>query len=338
VHDQALARSHAYGLLSQLFQHGPTPDLLSLVRSIPELAAVLPESLEPDEMAAAYQRLFGFNVFPFESIFLGMENLLGGPVTDGVAASYRRMGFHPNQADLSGDHVGVELALLSFLCGAEADALEDNQPDEARRMERLQQNFLDEHLLCWLPALAQSIRQQVDDRFLPRNEPGSQFFIAVAELTLAVVLSHRDELTGAGFASEIRFELPASPRLLDNDQTRLADIAKFLITPAFSGIYLSRDDIGRLAQRGGLPRGFGDRQTMLVNVLRSAAKYDQLTDLLDSLKLVVKEWREMYASSPVADHAFMRPIAKAWLEKLGRTAALLGELETIIQALQTDQP
>lgn len=336
-HDQAMARSHAYQLLGQLFLRGLTPDLLPYVRSVPDLAAALPGIPDPDETAAAHQHLFGFNVFPFESIFLGTDNLLGGPVTERVLESYGDMGFYPDQADHSADHVGTELGFLSFLCGAEADAIEDDQPNATQGMRSLQQDFLDKHLLCWLPALVQSIHQQTDRSFGRASEVDfHQFFAGLADLTLETVLAHRAELATHGFAAAAQLELPPSPNLLDNDKTGLADIARFLITPAYSGFYLSRDDVGQLAQLGGLPRGFGDRQNMLVNVLRVAGKYQQLTEILDSLKRLVNRWRTMYTSPPVAAHVFMDQIATAWQEKLANTSTLLDELEAVIRDSHID--
>lgn len=299
----AAARSHLYALFGRLFHRGVTPDLLPDLRELPELAAHLDDPFDADEAAAAHHRLFHFAVFPYESIFLHPDSLLGGEIAAAVSDFYQRAGFTPPTETLP-DHVGLELTLLSFLTGAEAG-------NDAPAWQVWQRHFLDWHLLRWLPALVQAVRQQ-----------GHPFFTALADLALAVVLDHRAALADQPPAATPTFRLPAPPDLLADAHTGLAEIAGYLLTPACSGIYLSRDDIGRLAQAQGLPSGFGGRHHMLTNLLRSAAQYDGVDAIMGALQEQVGQWRAFFAAV-AADNPSMMEVAAAWQTRQSATLDLL---------------
>ena len=312
---EATARSRAYDLFGRLFAGGPTAGLLPTVHAIPDLAASLPATLDTDHAAAAHQHLFGFNVFPHESIFLGAGSELGGPVADGVRAFYRRAGYRADASLPAGDHLAGELGLLAFLASAEADAWEDGETGHAERIRALQRDFLDLHLLRWLPPLVQAIRQQA--------EP---FYRALAGLTQDLALDHRSRLGDDLLAPAAPFYLPPLPDLLADKRTGLRDIATHLLTPAYSGLYLSRDDIARLARSGHLPRGFGERRQMLTNLLRSAAEYDSLPRLLADVGLLVGGWRGAYRAFGEQGLPAATGIAAVWLERLAATEALLDQV------------
>jgi TorA maturation chaperone TorD len=314
----ALARSRSYALFGRLFLSGPSPEVLAYVRAIPELAGTLPETINEDEVAADYQHLFGFNIFPHESIFLDPAGLLGGPVSESVLHSYTRVGYNAGVSSDNADHIGHELNCLAFLCGAEADAWEDDRPDAAGRMALLQVEFLDRHLLGWLPALVLAIRQQ--------RQP---FYSALADLLLDLVISHRSD-PNQGPAGA--FLLLEPPDLLADEQAGLRDIVAYLLTPAYSGIYLARDDIGRLARQQTLPRGFGGRRQMLQNLLRSAANYDMLELLLQDLSELIKGWETAYGD--MATDPVLKPFAGTWRTQAAGTLTMLSAMRTRLQSLE----
>ena len=278
----ALARSRIYSLLGQIYLSGLKEEDLDRVRAVPDLASVVPEPFQTDEAAADHQHLFGFNVFPYESIFLDVTGLMGGDVTDDVVASYQAAGYSGWEGSEGADHIGREFSCMAFLCGAEHDAWEDQLPVAARRMAGLQAKFLDRHLLRWLPPFVLAIR-----------EHGQPFYKAAADLTLDVVTDHRVRAAGQIVTT---YRLPSKPDLLGDENTGLKEIAATLLTPAYSGLYLSRDDIGRLAQRHKLPRGFGGRQNMLLNLLRSAANYGGSVAMLTELQSLAARWAIEYGA------------------------------------------
>ena len=302
AYETALARSRAYALLSHLYLRGLTPDVLPQVATIDEFRAALPAPYEPDLAAAAYTQLFGFNVFPYQSVFLDPACLLGGAEGNRVARCYAEAGYPVDAATSEPDHIGHELGLLAFLCGAEADALEDGQTHAAQYTRRLQQAFLDEHLLWWLPVFVQAVRSQQD-----------VFYAAVAEMTQALVVAHRLEIDdgrspGAPLPS---LRLPVCPDPLDAPDAGLQDIAAFLATPACAGVYLSRDDIARLSRACALPRGFGARRQMLTNLLRAAAEFDSVGAATNALLALTDEYAAAYARF-AARGAVFALIGQAW--------------------------
>jgi TorA maturation chaperone TorD len=303
-------RSRTYALLRRLFLQGLTEEVFPYVQAIPELTSAIPEPIDVDEAAADHQQLFGFNVFPYQSIFLDPAGLLGGDETERVIRFYRETGFPTGTAGESADHIGHELGLLAFLSGAEADAWEDGLPTVAHRMSALQIDCLGQHLLRWLAPLALAIRQQ-----------GQLFYAALVELTIATVAAH---WAGIGQEVDAEFALPAGPDLLEDERTGLREIAAFMLAPAYSGIYLSRDDIGRLAQKQKLPRGFGRRQDMLLNVMRSAVNYEALEALLASLQVLASESAAAYREMAARPQPL--PYAAQWASHATGTAKLLAEI------------
>lgn len=275
--------------------------------AVPELEPYLASPFDADVAAADHHHLFGFNVFPFEAIFRAQDGLLGGAVSEAVAESYRRAGYAPELAASSADHVGYELELMAFLCGAEADAWQDGVQAAVQRAQALQRDFLHAHLLPWLPPLALALRRQ-----------GNAFYAAVADLTLALAADHATALGGLPGA----WALPDLPPQ-DEAQTGLREIAQMLLAPVSSGLYLSRDDLGALAQALRLPRGFGGREQMLVNLLRAAAQYDTLDALIERLEQVIEEWRRHYRT--MIDPAIV-PYALAWEARAAATAGFLRQM------------
>jgi len=321
----ALARSRAYGLLSQLYLTGVTAENLAQVQAVPEMSAELDASFEADEAAADHHHLFGFNVHPYQSYFLDPAGLLGGRVTEGVVQTYQSLGFRANVSGESADHIGLELGLLAFLCAAEAKALEMGQPGGrqpgGRQMADNQLSFMVGHLLPWIGPLTLAIDQQ-----------GQRFYSALAAVTFDLVQEHAAELSARleqPLAGETR--LPAVPAILEDEATGLKEIAEFLLTPVYSGIYLSRDDIGRLARRQAIPRGFGDRRQLLLNLLRTAANYEALGHVIDDLEQLTGRWlagyEEMMAQGKVG--AFVA----GWRSRAAGTAALLKQMRGRIEAL-----
>jgi len=317
----ALARSRAYDLLGQLYLTGITADNLDRVQAVPELSQEVALPLDADDAAADHHHLFGFNVYPYQSLFLDPAGLLGGHVTERVAQTYRQLGFQPGTGAESADHIGIELGLLSFLSAAEAKALESGESEVARRSRRRQLAFLDEHLLRWIGPLTLAIVQQ--------DHP---FYSALAEVAFDLSQEQAADLYSE-FGRPQNGEESAwtHPDLLEDDGTGLKEIAEYLLTPIYSGIYLSRDDIGRLARQRGVPRGFGDRQVILLNLLRSAAKYEALGEVIDGLEEMAGQWEAAY--SQMMPSPGVGAPAALWRSRAAATVVLLGQMRSRIDAL-----
>lgn len=318
----AQARSHSYALFGQLLLHGLTPQLMDYVSEIPALTAVVPQPYDADEAAAAHYRLFGFHLFPYESFFMDASGLLGGDVAEDVAATYARLGYEPSLSSTDTDHIGNELGAMSFLAGAEADAWVDGLAQTAVQMQRHQGQFMQRHLLRWLPPLVVAI-QQHDDRF----------FAELAQLTLLLVADHYAALQPE---TAVAMPLPAPPNLLADDKTSLRDVADYLATPLHSGLLLGRFGVGQLAQRLELPRGFGSRDQLLLNLMRAAVQYEGFGKLGGLLAETAVAWQQAYAQI-ASDFPALAPFVQPWLAQVAHTSVLLTHMQQQVQLLDDSE-
>ncbi|MDX1688923.1 MAG: molecular chaperone TorD family protein [Candidatus Promineifilaceae bacterium] len=310
----ALARERTYRLFGRLYLRGPSPSLLPLARALPGLADAVPAEADPDATAAEHHRLFRFNLFPHQSIFLDPAGLLGGAESDRVRQSYRQSGYAVDD-DAGPDHVGHELDFLAFLCNAEREALEEGEAVAARRARQRQRHFLQGHLLPWLFPLVLAVRRQ-----------GYPFYIALADLTLELVYDHALSLGRESALPEASEDLlPEPPPLLEKSETGLKEIAAYLVTPPYAGLFLTRDAIGRLGHELDVPWGFGDRQQTLVNLLRSAAQYDAFPALIRALQEMAGEWAAAYERRQ-EQMPELAPFCRPWQARVEETARLLTEI------------
>jgi putative dimethyl sulfoxide reductase chaperone len=289
----ALARSRAYGLFGKLLLDGQG------IEAVPELGGG-----HPDRLAAIHHALFAFEVFPHEGVFLHESALVGGV---DLEIRHRAMGFVARRRDTSADHLGMELSALSFLSGAEADALRDGVSVAAIREH--QRAYLDGHLLRWLVPFAAA----ADDR---EAGPWTDLVALIVELAA-------DHRAAIAVAAE-PWTLPPAPAVLEDAKSSLNDIAEWLLTPCYSGIFLSRADLTTVGRATDVPRGFGSRRLMLANLLKQAATYDALGAVvarLDDLAARRDAHYERLGSRPGLAEA-----AAPWRKALERTRVLLATL------------
>ena len=322
--EKTRARSRVYRLFSYLYRRGLTGDALPIVQAIPDLASLVRGPFDEDEAAADHYALFSLEVFPYASVFLEAEGRLGGSTADQVYRLYAHAGFQPKLDRESADHLTHELALLAFLSEAEADALEDDKQHEAERMRRRMQAFMDEHLLWWLPAFVQAVQQQ-----------SYPFYAALGRLTLDVVLDHRAALGEESRIPEERM-VAEPPDLLAEEKTGLKDIAAYLTTPAWSGLFLSRSDLARMGRGERLPRGFGSRVQTLTNLLRAAAEFDRVPPLLDALDAQADAWESFYQKLSDSGLESVEAVAQMWTNRLVTTRSLLERVRTATQQVHAE--
>jgi TorA maturation chaperone TorD len=305
----AIARRRAYYLFGRLFFEGVTPELLPQLDTVPELAEAA-QPYDSEQAAAEHYQLTAVDVFPYESIFLDPSGLLGGPVSDQTAESYNNSGY---EVLSDYDHLGHELGFLAHLCGMEGAALSRDNTEMAILWSGRQQSLLAVHLLRWLSPLVVAVQQA-----------GSLFYGRLAGLTLELCVDHV-------FAGETAvIDLLPEPPQIGGEDSSLKDIAHVLITPPYSGLFLSRDAISALARRHELPRGFGDRAQMLTNLLRSAGQYDAAGAVFQDLAGIFQEgadrYQEQYDRLPK-----LRPWLQPWQDRIARTAESLQSLTAVIE-------
>lgn len=127
----------------------------------------------------AYLFLTPHGVYPFESIYLGKTKLLMDKPWEEVRAFYRSIGIEKDKKEMHPeDHIAVELGFMasfSYLSGDFLTYEGEEKIDEEERefLIRVQHDFLEQHLLKWVPGLC-------DDIMVKTRHP---FYHGVAALT-----------------------------------------------------------------------------------------------------------------------------------------------------------
>ena len=98
---------------------------------------------------------------PYESSHSGPDADVG-MIAASVDTAYRASGFVLDADGEAPDHVAVELDFLSALCVREAEATTTTEAEDWRRRQHA---FLSSHLLRWLPALVEAVRDARPDGF-----------------------------------------------------------------------------------------------------------------------------------------------------------------------------
>lgn len=174
----ATCRSQVYGLLTPVYREEPAPDFLQRMKA-PRFLEILAElglrfgddfldrSDEEltEDLAAEFARLFlgpGPHISPHESVHRapddGEQTLLWGPSTVKVKNFIESIGlsYDPAYTGLP-DHLSVELEFMEVLARREEQAWSEADKDRAWHCLDIQRRFLEEHLICWLPAFCDKV-------------------------------------------------------------------------------------------------------------------------------------------------------------------------------------
>ena len=253
----------------------------------------LPELDSPTD----YSDLFLFQLYPYASVYLGAEGMLGGESRDRIAGFWRALDLVPPREP---DHLAVMLALHARLGEMERGAADDRQP----AWRRARHAHFWEHLMSWLPAWLDAL---VEIAPAPYRAWGRLLESALAE-----------EATTIGPPAQLPRHLGEAPPVSDPRRDGLDAFVASLLAPARSGIILTRADVARAAADLGLGLRAGERRYALHALLSQDPPAT-----LAWLRGTSEAWRTRHRASRhiggiVTDH---------WIERADRTAALLQELE-----------
>lgn len=194
----------------------------------------------PDD--ADFASLFVLQVYPYASVHLGDEGMLGGESRDRVAGFWRALHITPPSEP---DHLAALLGLYASLLDAEAgerDAARAAMRREARRA------FLWEHLLSWvMPMLAKV------------EELGAEVYRGWAALSRDALLA---EAVESGVPERLPLQLRAASGLPDVTAS-VDEWVRALLAPVRSGMVLTRADLARAARRTNLGLRIGERAFIL---------------------------------------------------------------------------
>lgn len=324
----------AFRILGHFWLEEIKPDDLETITALPELAQTLPKTnlATLTELAAEYQRLFGFNLPPYESIFVDPSAMMMTPATERVRALYQQGGWQLPVGIQTGapDHLGAELLAL-------ADWLDVGRTDLAHHL-------YGRHLALWVPIFVLTLR-----RLTPHP-----FYTILGNLTLDLLLATLPEETvptnGDPFPDlpppptyrgtyDRATDLPDSDNPGDLKQSdgseegtiTLHHLIRQLLPPRQAGLFLTREDIVLISRRLRLPIGMGERFRMLDSLFRAAGQYDLIPDLFDQLNQKLLEANTAYRR--LADeYTLWELYADAWGQRLSVTKA---NLETFKQSVIT---
>jgi TorA maturation chaperone TorD len=253
-----------------------------------EIAAALELPRAPT--ASEHTDLFDFQVYPYASVHLGEEGMLGGDARDRIAGFLRALDVTPPPEP---DHLVVLLHAYADLTDLAASGAP--RADHARRV------LLHEHLGSWV------------GRFLARVvELGAEPLRAWARLLAATLAA---ELAQHGPPPELPPALRDAQSLPEPEDATAADWTQGLLTPVRSGLVIARADLARAARDLELGTRVGERAFTL-------------RALLDQDARAVLGWIATEADRQADDLALVsatggEEVATWWRQRLAATSGLL---------------
>jgi TorA maturation chaperone TorD len=203
--------------------------------------------------ADLYSDLFLFQVYPYASIHVGAEGMLGGDARERIAGFWRAVGRVPPGEP---DHLASLLGLYAGLAEEERAP----RPSAERLLVREARGaLLYEHLAPWVFAFLERVRQ------LGRG--------AYARWAVLLTTALRDEVqrrdVGAkgGTPAALPRHLTLAPPLPDPRVEGGAAFLEGVLAPVRSGMIVTRADLARLAGRLDLGLRAGERRYALEHLL-----------------------------------------------------------------------
>jgi TorA maturation chaperone TorD len=254
--------------------------------------------------ADEYTETFVFQLYPYASVYLGAEGMLGGEARDRVAGFWRALELTP---PTEVDHLSVMLALYARLCELE-DGADNERGREGWRAAR--KAFLWEHLLSWLPAYLSKLA-----------EIATPFYRQWGALLLDALAA---EAVTVGRQASLPLHLREAPGIADPRVGATEDFLRSLIAPARSGMVLVRADFSRAARELGVGTRLGERRFMLQTLFEQDARAT-----LGWLAREADAWAEQHRANSKA----FGEVARAWEAKAEAAARLLKELKLTTEEL-----
>lgn len=278
---------------------------MELFRSL----AVLSEAPSPESETAAaalelgslpsrseFTDLFAFQLYPYASVYLGDEGMMGGEARDRIAGFWRALGETPPPEP---DHLAVLLAAYAELADRQAGSGDD---EERRRWRHARSAFLWEHLLSWLPVYLDKV-----------GEIGSEFYRTWSGTLLAALL---EEAAGYRAPEQAPLHLREALSLDQLEDAGADDFLKAVLTPVRTGMILVRSDLERCARGLGLGLRKGERRYVLKALLGQATR-----EILVWLADEADRWAERHGARDES----LRAVSSFWERRARKSSHLLRE-------------
>jgi hypothetical protein len=253
---------------------------------------------------SVYTDLFVFQLYPYASVYLGAEGMMGGEARDRVAGFLAALGHAvPPQES---DHLALMLATYAEL--SESEGLE---ADEQRREypRRARTAFLWEHLLSWLPVYLDKL-----ERIAP------PFYRRWAEMLRDALDT---EAASLGRQDALPLQLREASKLADPRASSSEEFLRTLLAPSRCGMIFVRDDLARAARELQTGMRAGERMFALRSLMGQDA-----AGMLGWLASEADAWESLHLRRSEA-HG---PIAHWWASRAASTAKLLRDLKVEAEA------
>ena len=241
-----------------------------------------------------YAELFLFQLYPYASVYLGPEGMLGGEARDRVAGFWRAIEADPPSEP---DHLAVLLALYAHLAALEDQASSDR---EKAALGSARAALLWEHLLSWLPIYLDKLTELAPE---PYRRWGEVLMTALEEEAQRTVLPEA---------------LPLHLRVTEsvNKETDNGnDVLQAVLAPIRCGMIITRADLARAARQAALGLRAGERRFALDSLLAQDTP-------------AMCRWFQDEAMTWVQRHqnraAWLPAIAGDWTSRAQRAADVLG--------------
>ena len=249
---------------------------------------------------AEHTEVFVLNCPPYAAVYLSDDGGLGGDAADRVAGFWRAIGVAPPAEP---DHLTALLSLYASL-GQAAEGTRTKAAAEALTRARLALFW--EHLWPWLPAYLEAVTAL---------EAAAPALAAWAALAGRAVRAERAGHPGGRLPLALRAAPPALPA-----GPAPPDLPALLVTPARSGLLLTRRCLAAGAVQAGAGHRIGERRFTLRAMLEQAP-----AGTLRWLRAETARWASRHAARAAdAPRTGDRdPVQAWWTERARRTEAVL---------------
>lgn len=224
--------------------------------------------------------LFEFNVYPYASIFLDSSAMLQSDWSHFVAGLYSHLGLElSSETYQAADQLSTLFEAMALLSErrtqAHAEGLESLSYQRSLHVERA---FCFEHLLPWLPSFCHAVCRI-----------HKSFYKGLCQFAQEITLTHAKDIIQLAHSLP-DYEAPPQKIQLQatnsqpNSQDANTEIQK-LLSPALSGMFLSREDLRLIARGLSLPYRFAERSFILKNLIEAAHNGDKLGKLFEALRV-----------------------------------------------------
>ena len=294
----------------------------------------------PWNLGERYTRMFELNVYPYASVFLDPSGMLGGDRRALIGGALAALGFQPGApGSADDDHLATLLQALAALTDREVTAADAAGRERARHAQGV---LLAEHILPWMPSFTHAVERV-----------GDPFYEAVCRALREALADACDDLA---LEAASPFAMAAPPSTGDDNDTSRggaeapetshgnapgAQTARasrkrpapdgrrhleMLLSPARSGLYLSRHDVQRIGRAIGMPVRRGERAFMLQALLEAAGEEARVSAPAALAEAALVQSRRIGAWQDA--HPRLSRLWDAWKKRIDETHGALAELST----------